>query len=91
VNREPRVRYNIVAKQEKLGEEMTTEFCLRSTFPPKEVVLRILVAIKNPPTSAGFGPSNLGSSGKQDGRMILNVRKCKDHSPSHDESRLTEV
>jgi hypothetical protein len=31
---------------------------------PKEVVLRIFIAVKNPPPSAGFEPTNLGSSGK---------------------------
>jgi hypothetical protein len=35
-------------------------------FPPKEVVLRILIALKNPLSSAGFGPANLGSVGKHD-------------------------
>jgi hypothetical protein len=30
---------------------------------PKEVVLRIFIALKNP-SSAGFEPANLGSSGK---------------------------
>jgi hypothetical protein len=35
------------------------------TAPPKEVVvLRIFITLKNPSSSAGFEPSNLGSSGK---------------------------
>jgi hypothetical protein len=34
------------------------------TSPPKEVVLRISMAIKNPPSSAGFEPANFGSIGK---------------------------
>jgi hypothetical protein len=34
------------------------------TSPPKEVVLRIFIALKNPSPSAGFEPANLGSSGK---------------------------
>jgi hypothetical protein len=33
-------------------------------FPPKEVVLRIFITLKNPSSSAGFEPANLGSSGK---------------------------
>jgi hypothetical protein len=34
------------------------------TSPPKEVVLRIFIALKNPSSSAGFEAANLGSSGK---------------------------
>jgi hypothetical protein len=34
------------------------------TSPPKEVVLRIFITLKNPLSSAGFEPENLGSSGK---------------------------
>jgi hypothetical protein len=34
------------------------------TSPPKEVVLRIFIALKNPLTSAGIEPANLGSSGE---------------------------
>jgi hypothetical protein len=34
------------------------------TSVPKEVVLRIFVALKNPSSSAGFEPTSLGSSGK---------------------------
>jgi hypothetical protein len=34
------------------------------TSPPKEVVLRIFITLKNPSSSAGFEPANLGSSGK---------------------------
>jgi hypothetical protein len=34
------------------------------TFPPKEVVLRIFIAIKNSLSSAGFEPANHRSSGK---------------------------
>jgi hypothetical protein len=30
----------------------------------KEVVLRIFIAFKNPSSSAGFEPDNLGSNGK---------------------------
>jgi hypothetical protein len=36
------------------------------TSPPKEVVLRILVAVKTPSSSAGFEPANLGLNGKHD-------------------------
>jgi hypothetical protein len=32
--------------------------------PPKEVVLRILIAIKNPSSSTGFEHAYLGSNGK---------------------------
>jgi hypothetical protein len=34
------------------------------TSPPKEVVLRIFIALKNRSSSAGFEPANLGSNGK---------------------------
>jgi hypothetical protein len=34
------------------------------TSPPKEVVLRIFITLKNPPTSVGIEPANLGSSGE---------------------------
>jgi hypothetical protein len=34
------------------------------TSPPKEVVLRIFVTLKNPSSSARFEPANLGSRGK---------------------------
>jgi hypothetical protein len=34
------------------------------TSRPKEVVLRIFITRKNPSSSAGFEPANLGSSGK---------------------------
>jgi hypothetical protein len=34
------------------------------TSPPKEVVLRIFISIKNPPSSVGFEPTNLESSDK---------------------------
>jgi hypothetical protein len=37
------------------------------TSPPKEVVLRIFITLKNPSTSAGIEPANLGSSGEGDG------------------------
>jgi hypothetical protein len=32
-------------------------------FPPKTVVLQIFIALKNPLSSAGFEPTNLGSDG----------------------------
>jgi hypothetical protein len=32
--------------------------------PPKEGVLRVFVALKNPLSSEGFGPANTGSNGK---------------------------
>jgi hypothetical protein len=35
-----------------------------ANYPPKEVMLRIFIAIKNPPSSAGFEPAMLGSIGK---------------------------
>jgi hypothetical protein len=36
----------------------------RFTSPPKEVVLRIFIILKNPLTSVGIEPANLGSSGE---------------------------
>jgi hypothetical protein len=36
----------------------------RFTFPLKEVKLQIFNALKNPSSSAGFDPENLGSNGK---------------------------
>jgi hypothetical protein len=35
------------------------------TSAPKEVVPRIIIALINPSSSAGFKPENLGSNGKQ--------------------------
>jgi hypothetical protein len=43
-----------------------TTWGLRLYFPPKEVVLRIFIAVKSPSSSAGFEPANLGASGKHD-------------------------
>jgi hypothetical protein len=34
------------------------------TSPPKEVVLLIFITVKNPSTSVGIEPANLGSSGE---------------------------
>jgi hypothetical protein len=34
------------------------------TSPPKEVVLRIFITLKNPSTSVGIEPANLGFSGE---------------------------
>jgi len=34
------------------------------TSPPKEGVLRIFFALKNPTASAGFEPANLGTNGQ---------------------------
>jgi hypothetical protein len=34
------------------------------TSPPKEVMLRIFITLKNPSTSAGIETANLGSSGE---------------------------
>jgi hypothetical protein len=36
------------------------------TFPLKEVVLRIFIALKSPLLPAMFEPANLGSNGKND-------------------------
>jgi hypothetical protein len=36
---------------------------------PKEVVLRIFIALQNQPSSAGFEPANLGSNGKHDNHL----------------------
>jgi hypothetical protein len=36
------------------------------TFPPKGIVLRILIAIKNSSLSAGFELAKLGLNGKHD-------------------------
>jgi hypothetical protein len=34
------------------------------TYPPKEVVLQVFIALKNPWLSAGFELANFGSNGK---------------------------
>jgi hypothetical protein len=44
----------------KILEHGTTGF----TSPPKEVVLQIFIALKNPSSLAGLEPANLGSNGK---------------------------
>jgi len=36
------------------------------TSPPKEGVVRIFFALKNPTSSAGFEPANLGTKGQHD-------------------------
>jgi hypothetical protein len=36
------------------------------TSPPKEVVVRIFITLKNPSLSAEFETANFGSSGKHD-------------------------
>ena len=41
------------------------------TSPPKEVVLRILFALKNPTASVGFEPANLGTKGQQAASRLL--------------------
>jgi hypothetical protein len=41
------------------------------TSPPKEVVLRIFIALKNPPLLSGFEPVNLGSNGKHDNHYTI--------------------
>jgi hypothetical protein len=49
------------------------------TSPPKEGVLRILIALKNPPPSAEFESVNLGSNGKRTITITLprtNSSKC---------------
>jgi hypothetical protein len=50
------------------------------TSPPKEVVLRIFIILKNPSSSAGFEPKNLGSSGKhpttRPPRAIMDISVC---------------
>jgi hypothetical protein len=52
-----------------LGEKWR-QFGLRNIFiharksPPKEVVLRIFITLKNPSTSVGIEPANVGSSGE---------------------------
>jgi hypothetical protein len=33
-------------------------------FPPKEGVLHMFIAVKNPSSSTGFEPANLGYNGK---------------------------
>jgi hypothetical protein len=59
----------------RLGWEMAAKFRLRAllvlfmpvlllSFPPKEVVLRIFITLKNPSTSLEIEPANLGSSGE---------------------------
>jgi hypothetical protein len=39
-------------------------------FPPKEGMLRIVIALKNPSPSAGVEPANLGSNGNHDNQHI---------------------
>jgi hypothetical protein len=34
------------------------------TFPPREIVLWIFIALKNPSSSSGFEPANLGPNGR---------------------------
>jgi hypothetical protein len=57
--------------------------------PPKEVGLRIFITLKNPSTSAGIEPANLGSSGEHRGRRKpkysgKNLSQCHfDHHKSH--------
>jgi hypothetical protein len=41
----------------------STTWDRRLYFPPKEVVLRIFIALENPSPSVGIEPANLGSSG----------------------------
>jgi hypothetical protein len=59
----------------RLGWEMAAEFYLRNisilrhgtdgfTSPPKKVLLRIFITLKNPSPSVGIEPANLGSSGE---------------------------
>jgi hypothetical protein len=50
-----------------LGEKWPLWILLTDTTgssPPKELVLRIFITLKNPSTSVGIEPANLGSSGK---------------------------
>jgi hypothetical protein len=46
------------------------------TSPPTEVVLRIFITLKNPSTSAGIEPANLGSSGEHASPLVHRVRPC---------------
>jgi hypothetical protein len=41
------------------------------TSPPKEVVLRIFIALKNPSLTAGFEPANLGANSKHDNHSTI--------------------
>jgi hypothetical protein len=50
--------FNVVVKSYDMGR--------RLNFPPKEVVLLIFIAHKNPSLSARFEPSNPGFNGKHD-------------------------
>jgi hypothetical protein len=45
--------------------------------PPKEVVLRIFIALKNPSLSVGFEPANLESNGKLDNHYTLRTTSVK--------------
>jgi hypothetical protein len=43
------------------------------TFPPKEIVIRTLIALKYSSSSAGFEPAKLGSSGKHVNRLTTDA------------------
>jgi len=45
------------------------------TSPPKEGVLRIFFALKNPTASAGFEPTNLGTKGQHAFKLLKHVNK----------------
>jgi hypothetical protein len=47
-------------------------------LPLKEVVLRFVIALKNPSSSAGFEPNNLGSNGKHNDHYTT---KNEDNAP----------
>jgi hypothetical protein len=46
------------------------------TSPPKEVVLQIIIAHKNPSLLAGFEPGNLASNGKHSGITPSRTTGC---------------
>jgi hypothetical protein len=85
---------HIVAKQEECSDG-NAEFFPRSIFhthsvhqhadgftsSPNEVVLRILLLLKIPLSSAGFEPANHGSSCKHANRYTTEGNWCTDNSP----------
>jgi hypothetical protein len=48
------------------------------TSPPREVVLRIFITLKNPSPSAGIELANLGSSGEQLFYILMFLKICID-------------
>jgi hypothetical protein len=65
------------------------------TYPPKEGVPRIFIALKNPSSSAGYEPTNLGSKDKhakhyttEDDCVLINLPAVNSTTLSGGGSRL---